>query len=260
MVISTYLCQQPFEIEYSKFDKKLIFKNPTNLYENFCNAYAYYLAVSIRTPSFKKQDIFIKAQEEWKDIRTISNETSSSSSVPFISSSSTIKSEKLPYNATAQKSSIDKQRHAEDQLCELNELQKLKNHAAAQARSQVKKCEALKNRGEVIRYDSLGYLSFLLLNSDLPEQMYSCIKFGNAAKKRRKEVIKTNYSSNAKRHHYPMAIQVNSIFRNEMLDHIDSTINDKSKIPLGIPAVGRTFKTVQSAYEPVEISGKVYAI
>ncbi|CAG8835181.1 16996_t:CDS:1, partial [Gigaspora margarita] len=31
-------------------------------------------------------------------------------------------SEKPHYNATAQKSSLDKQRHAEDQLCELNKL------------------------------------------------------------------------------------------------------------------------------------------
>ncbi|CAG8819511.1 37656_t:CDS:1, partial [Gigaspora margarita] len=52
----------------------------------------------------------------------ISNEASSSESVPFISSFSTIESKKLHYNATAQKNSIDKQRCAKDQLGELNEL------------------------------------------------------------------------------------------------------------------------------------------
>src|SRR5260363_362973 len=53
------------------FDKKYIFKNPSNLYENFCNAYAYYMAVSMRNPSPKKQDIFTKAQEEWKVVKNL---------------------------------------------------------------------------------------------------------------------------------------------------------------------------------------------
>ncbi|CAG8842319.1 1303_t:CDS:2, partial [Gigaspora margarita] len=138
----------------------------------------------------------------------ISNEASSSESVPFISLFSTIESEKPHYNATAQKSSINKQRRAEDQLAQINETkqeikakkirQKLKNYAATQARSQAKKHEALKNRRELVK--------------------------------------------NTKQ--FASAFASHSVIISQ---------NDKAKILLGIPAVGRTFKTIQSVYKPVEI-------
>ncbi|CAG8851261.1 2383_t:CDS:1, partial [Gigaspora margarita] len=75
-----------------------------------------------------------------------------------------------------------------------------------------------------------------------------------------------------------MAIQINSVSRNEMPEHIDShyylhmvksakqfapafavhsviiSQDNKAKVPLRIPAVGRTFKTIQTARELVEIS------
>ncbi|CAG8781625.1 11245_t:CDS:2, partial [Gigaspora margarita] len=174
----------------------------------------------------------------------ISNETSFSASVPFVSSSSTIESEKPYYNATAQKNSLNKQKRAEDQLCELNELYNI------MSRSQVKKHEALENRGEVIIYDSLGCPFFLLLNLDLPEQMHLCIEFSKAAKKRQnhlKREIEKKYQlvKNAK--------QFASAFASYF---VIISEDDKAKILFGIPAIGRTFKIVQSANEPVEIPGR----
>ncbi|RIB07348.1 hypothetical protein C2G38_2214703 [Gigaspora rosea] len=74
-----------------------------------------------------------------------------------------------------------------------------------------------------------------------------------------------------------MAIQINSVSKNEIPEHIDEHYclqivkgakqfasafasysliilqNDKAKVPLGIPAVGRTFKTIQTARKPVEV-------
>ncbi|CAG8820727.1 41786_t:CDS:2, partial [Gigaspora margarita] len=161
--------------------------------------------------------------------------------------------ETLYYNATAQKNSLAKQKDAEERLEELKLLYnvvrnpkqhhdfltqitktKQEQHAAAQAKSQAKKRNALENRGEVIIYDSPG-------------------------------------------HHHPMAIQINSVSSNEMSEHIDEhyclqmvkgakqfasafasysviiSQNDKAKVLLGILAIRRTFKTIQTARELVEV-------
>ena len=82
----------------------------------------------------------------------------------------------------------------------------------------------------------------------------------------------------AKRHHHPAQIAISSVARTEMKVHVDEhyclasvklaktfaenfpddsiiiSQDDKAKIGLGIPAVGRTFKTVQSVNEPVTIA------
>ena len=82
----------------------------------------------------------------------------------------------------------------------------------------------------------------------------------------------------AKRHHHPALVGISSVARTEMKAHIDEhyclasvklaktfaasfpndsiiiSQDDKAKIGLGIPAVGRTFKTVQSVNEPVTIA------
>jgi hypothetical protein len=84
-------------------------------------------------------------------------------------------------------------------------------------------------------------------------------------------------SIQAKRHHHPALIQNVAVSRNEMSSHEDShyclasvkgvrqfaetfpensiiiSQDDKAKVPLGIPAVGRTFSTVQTHNQPVSI-------
>jgi hypothetical protein len=81
----------------------------------------------------------------------------------------------------------------------------------------------------------------------------------------------------ARRHHHPAKIGLASIAQTEMKSHTDEhyclasvkaarifaevfadetviiSQNDKAKIGLGIPAVGRTFKTMQTVSEPVSI-------
>ena len=72
----------------------------------------------------------------------------------------------------------------------------------------------------------------------------------------------------AKAHHHPANIAISSVSRNEKKEHPDehyclaalflthSVIicqDDKAKVPLGIPAVGRTFQTIQSFREPVTL-------
>ncbi|RIB23373.1 hypothetical protein C2G38_2171501 [Gigaspora rosea] len=132
------------------YNKKYIFKNPTNLYEKFCNAYVYKLAVSIGNPSPNAQTVFANAQNEWKQVRrkekedleqiintyfttpiqpplytsfsstsrnkTLSNQEGyESDSEESDESPSTITEEPWS-NASAQKSSLEKQKAAEENL------------------------------------------------------------------------------------------------------------------------------------------------
>ncbi|EXX69772.1 hypothetical protein RhiirA5_436699 [Rhizophagus irregularis] len=79
-------------------------------------------------------------------------------------------------------------------------------------------------------------------------------------------------------YHHPAQIRLAAVRRNEMNEHIDEhyclalvkgvksfasafsqdvvliSQNDKAKVPLGIAIVGKTFKTLQTANEPVSVS------
>src|SRR5205823_4688904 len=82
----------------------------------------------------------------------------------------------------------------------------------------------------------------------------------------------------ARRHHHPAKVGLASVARTEMKTHVDEhyclasvkaartfaevfahdaviiSQDDKAKIGLGIPAVGRTFKAMQTVNEPVSIA------
>ncbi|CAG8614977.1 19438_t:CDS:2, partial [Cetraspora pellucida] len=189
----------------------------------------------------------------------ISNEISSPISILSIFLSYTIESEKLHYNATAQKNSlankIFKSMKLNKKLKLKKKRQNLKKHATVQAKSQAKKHEALKTRREVIRYNSSGCSSFLLLNPDLRKQMHLCIEFGTATKKRQKEIIKTPPS-----YGYSALLFANSQNAKQFASafafyFVIISQDDKTKVPLGIPAVGRIFIIVQSSHELVAIPG-----
>ncbi|CAG8848598.1 4031_t:CDS:1, partial [Gigaspora margarita] len=137
-----------------RYNKKYIFKNPTSLYENFCNAYVYHLATSTGNPCPNAQTAFANAQNEWKQVRQkkkeiieqIINDYFATSIRPplytsFSSTSSTtqteindisnrqnipqltiITSEEPRFNAAAQKRSFAEQNIAEKKLDELNAL------------------------------------------------------------------------------------------------------------------------------------------
>ncbi|CAG8821321.1 2876_t:CDS:2 [Gigaspora margarita] len=195
-------------------------------------------------------------------------------------------SEKPRFNALAQKLALTKQKAAEKKLKELNNLHCIAQdlQLLAQAKCRAKKLKALEENNEVIHYDSPRWSSFLQQNPNLPMQLHSCIEFGSAMQKRKKEIIKVHTSLHlkaemeerykvymsrsclntylwprcinslsAKWHHHPIAIQVMSVSRNEMKEHIDEHYYDKAKVFLGITAVGWTFKTIQSDNEPVAV-------
>ncbi|CAG8742357.1 22144_t:CDS:2, partial [Gigaspora margarita] len=125
------------------------------------------------------------------------------------------------------------------------------------------------------------------LNPDLSMQFHSCVEFGSAIQKRKNEIIKvcttlhlkTEIEERYKIYMSHSSIQVISVSRNEIKNHIDEyyclllvkyaqqfvtsfasysvimSQDDKAKVLLGVLAVGWTFKTIQSDNKPVAFSG-----
>ncbi|CAG8803547.1 31409_t:CDS:2, partial [Gigaspora margarita] len=97
--------------------------------------------------------------------------------------------------------------------------------------------------------------------------MHLCIEFSSAAKKRRKEVIKVRTITYLKKEiedkyqiyisygHYCLQIVKDAKqFASAFASYSVIILQDnKAKFPLGIPAVGKTFRTIQTACKPVEV-------
>ncbi|CAB4415079.1 unnamed protein product [Rhizophagus irregularis] len=152
---------------------------------------------------------------------------------------------------------------------ENNKIKKLKRQAGYQQKSRAKKARLLQEHQEVVLYDSSGCLPFLTqypnlnLNSKYNEYL-SRTTLNNYLLPSRSN------TKAAKTYHHPAIVANTSVSRNERNEHIDEhycfasmkgalfstnsiiiSQDDKTKVPLGIPAVGRTFQTIQSFQEPV---------
>ncbi|PKB95206.1 hypothetical protein RhiirA5_437152 [Rhizophagus irregularis] len=99
-------------------------------------------------------------------------------------------------------------------LLEKKTLKWLRGNAEAQKRARNKKRKMLEKENIVKMYNTLGCPSFLINKPNLLENMHNSIEFGIADHKRHKE-------------------------------------DDKAKVPLGIAAVEKTFKAIQTVNEPV---------
>ncbi|RIB02241.1 hypothetical protein C2G38_2228373 [Gigaspora rosea] len=198
---------------------------------------------------------------------------------------------------------------------EEDRIKSLKRHANNQQKSQMKKLKALEDDSVVIRYDSPGRPPLLFEHPNLHEQIHSCIEFGEADARRRREIIKvrtanhlrsaleTNYSiymsrttmrnyilprSNrslaARTHHHPAFVGIAGVSKDERNDHLDGhyclasvknakqfagafadfsvvlSQDDKAKVPVGIPAVGKHFRTMQTIHESVSVADHDFPI
>ena len=52
-----------------KFDKKYIYKNPTQLYHKFCNAWAYQKMIELLNPKPQKEQLLEQANTMWAEIK-----------------------------------------------------------------------------------------------------------------------------------------------------------------------------------------------
>ncbi|CAB4437126.1 unnamed protein product [Rhizophagus irregularis] len=186
---------------------------------------------------------------------------------------------------------------------------KLKRNAGYAQKCKEKKRKILYENQEVILYDKPGRPPLFFEHPNLHDHIHDSIEFGEADKKRRKEVVKVRTIKNlrknleenydvymsrttlknyllprqsnsiaARAHHHPAWVAVAGVSRTETRDHPDghyclasvkyarqfATVfadnsvvisqDDKAKIGLGVPAVGRTFHTLQSVHEPVSVA------
>ncbi|CAG8498792.1 1853_t:CDS:2 [Scutellospora calospora] len=109
-----------------KYDKKYIFKNPSNLYKNLCNAYKTVKSLDKGIIEYKI-DGYLKAllqPIQYVSFLSILSLTNQSIIADKASSLSVlmIELEEMPPNTTAQRCSLKKQNIAKDQLDELNLL------------------------------------------------------------------------------------------------------------------------------------------
>ncbi|CAJ0643233.1 11507_t:CDS:2 [Entrophospora sp. SA101] len=132
-----------------------------------------------------------------------------------------------------------------------------------------KKQKLLLESQEIILYDKPGRPPLLFQHPDLHDHIHDSVEFGSADEKRRKEVVKVRIIKNlpwvavagvscaeTRDHpngHYCLAsVKCAKQFATVFADmSVVISQDDKAKIGLGVPAVGRTFHTLQSVHEPV---------
>ncbi|CAB4406867.1 unnamed protein product [Rhizophagus irregularis] len=318
-----------------KFNKKPIYHAPTNKYQEFSNAYVYSIMVKTGNGTPNRADVCSEAAKEWNKIKSKSREAIDDVIRNYLATSynlydiqtmrprfsvpredliplptpTTIHSVdpiiEISVNASAQRKAANEITIAEKKLTEFEQINNITTDSQLRNDMYLK----IENLRKVIQYDKPGRPPLLFENPNLHDHIHDSIEFGEADKKRRKEVVKirtighlrknleenyniymarttlNNYllpcqsnSIAARAHHHPAWVAVAGVSRTETRDHPDghyclasvkyarqfATVfadnsviisqDDKAKIGLGVPAVGRTFHTLQSVHEPVSIA------
>ncbi|CAB4425497.1 unnamed protein product [Rhizophagus irregularis] len=132
-----------------KFEKKYLYKSPTLLYHEFCNAWAYQKMVKLSNPNLPKQQLLEEANTKWTEIKKndineikniinsylttpvplarygfqVSNFRNSQPTRPFIQETAQIRSElneenQISQNATAQRYTISEKERAQKKVAE----------------------------------------------------------------------------------------------------------------------------------------------
>ncbi|PKC04312.1 hypothetical protein RhiirA5_502859 [Rhizophagus irregularis] len=268
-----------------KYNKFYVYKTPTNQYQRFCNAFRYHRMVNTRNPTYPKVSLCAKC------FMRINQSQPSISQNPKSAQTNQVLQRPIEeiilaelqqiYNST---NNLEIRNNLLERMATLKQVLHDEDNKIKKA----KKARLLQEHQEVILYDSPGHPPFLTQYPNLIEHIHECIEFGAADKKRRKEIIKVrtirhlredlnskyneylscttlnNYllpsrsnTKAAKLHHHPAIVANASVSQSERNEHIDEHYclisDDKAKVPLGIPAVGRTFQTLQSFQEPVTL-------
>ncbi|CAG8769893.1 30899_t:CDS:2, partial [Gigaspora margarita] len=146
------------------------------------------------------------------------------------------------------------------------------------SKSNTKKLKRLYENQKVVVYNSPGRPPLLFDYPDLHEHIHDCIKFERCIVNKGMKLLKYGQLAifvhiAAKAHHHPALIAITSVFISEKKEHInkyyclalvkgikqfvaifscDSVIisqDDKAKVLFGIPAIGKTFQSMQTINE-----------
>ncbi|CAJ0835274.1 1278_t:CDS:2 [Entrophospora sp. SA101] len=175
----------------------------------------------------------------------------------------------IPVNAAAQKKVANGITIAEKKLTEFEQIYNFTTDSQLRHDMHKKKQKLLLESQEIILYDKPGRPPLLFQHPDLHDHIHDSVEFGSADEKRRKEVVKVRIIKNlpwvavagvscaeTRDHpngHYCLAsVKCAKQFATVFADmSVVISQDDKAKIGLGVPAVGRTFHTLQSVHEPV---------
>ncbi|GES90527.1 hypothetical protein GLOIN_2v1766467 [Rhizophagus clarus] len=275
-----------------KFNKKPIYHSPTNKYQEFTNAHVYSIMVKTGVGTPNCADVCSEAAKEWNkiksksrteiddiirnylatpynlcDIQTIRPRSSAPRedstpredltpplpTFPAIHSADPIL--EISVNASAQRKAADEIKIAKKRAeIESNRerIIKLKRNAGYAQKCKEKKRKILYENQEVILYDKPGRPPLLFEHPNLHDHIHDSIEFGEADKKRRKEVVKVRTIKNlrknleenydvymsrttlknyllprqsnsiaARAHHHPAWVAVAGVSRTETRDHPD---------------------------------------
>ncbi|CAG8561511.1 34166_t:CDS:2, partial [Gigaspora margarita] len=132
------------------------------------------------------------------------------------------------------------------------QLKKLKQHAQAQAKLESKKAKMLKE-DIVEKYDGPRRLLAAMIHPNFWDKIHDCIEFGSMYQKRKKVVIKMK--PHIDKYYCLASVKTAQTLAKVFVDDaIIISQDDKTKVNLGVLAVGRTFKTIQTINEPILVA------
>ncbi|CAG8530480.1 7001_t:CDS:2, partial [Gigaspora margarita] len=230
-------------------------------------------------PSMNQQDLMNTANKEWRKYRKESETTIKNQIKQYLIASPSIvrtttfflppnlpnipnipnipSSESSTSDSATQHKSSTLIREAEAKITEYEHLM---------ANTSNKDLRQLEEKGIVEIFATRGHPSEFQKNPELLDQIHECIEYGTADKKRRKTTIKvpnvkivavsqSEMNPHIDEHYCLASVKMVREFASTFANHsIIISQDDKAKIGLGIPAVSRTFRSLQSFNEPVTVS------
>ncbi|GBB91411.1 hypothetical protein RclHR1_01870006 [Rhizophagus clarus] len=251
-----------------KFNKKLIYNLQTNKYQEFINAYVYSIMVKTRNGDPNRTELCKSATKEWNkikrkdkmeiddiirgylvtpynlcDIQTVKSKSSRSreESLPNYPTFHTVDPvQEIFVNASVQKKAANKIQIAKKKLTEFDQIYNITTDSQFRLDT-YKKIGDLQDK---IRFNKKRIIK-LKRNANYAQK---------CREKKRKILNKNQEQSNsiaARAHHHPAWVAVAGVSCTKTWDYPD---DDKAKIGLRVPAVGRIFCTLQLVHKPVSVA------
>ncbi|GES87572.1 hypothetical protein GLOIN_2v1766467 [Rhizophagus clarus] len=183
-----------------KFEKKYLYKNPTLLYHEFCNAWAYQKMIELSNPNPQKQQLLEEANTIWKEVKKNNVNEIKDTITRYLATPVPLtryehdEEIQIPRNAVAQRYANGEKERAQKKVAEYTTILDIStdNSMKKQLVNQInsEKQWLLLEENIVEKYDSPGRPSHALKNPELYDQLHACIEFGSADNRRRKEWIK----------------------------------------------------------------------
>ncbi|CAG8775471.1 30566_t:CDS:2 [Gigaspora margarita] len=147
-------------------------------------------------------------------------------------------------NTAAQKVAYEKIKNAKAKIIEFESLFNLATDINVRHDLSIQIQEHKEEEDIVKQWDGPGRPSIFAQNPDLLENIHNCVEF----------VSRSEKSDHPDSHYCLALVKGAQTFALSFSDYsVIISQDDKAKVPLGIPAVGRTFKSIETVNKPVSI-------